>query len=137
MGSDVFGHIVDLDIDDQSLGLLTAIVGEDNGLCLVVINHVVSFEDELGAAHLALRWAADIEAEGIVLLLGVLERPAGALPVLSAPVTRHLQGGRVAVLETEEVVAIVAVADDELGLGSGIGGGNGGDDSESELFEHC
>ena len=45
--------------------------------------------------------------------------------------------GRVTVLETQEVVTVVLVADDELGLGSGLGGGDGGDDSEGELFVHC
>ena len=62
MGSD--HGIVDLNVDDQLLlAILTTVVGEDNGLCLVVLNIVVGSEDEMGAAPLALRGAADLKAE--------------------------------------------------------------------------
>ena len=135
--SDGFSVIVDLNIDDESLDLFTAIVSEDNGLCLVVNSVVEGGEDELGAALLALRWAEELKAERIVLHARVLELPAAALTVASAPVARHLEVGRVTMLKTQEVVSIVLVADHELRLRSHLGSGKGSNGSKGELFHHC
>ena len=132
-----FAVIEDLDIDNQSLERVTAVVSEDNRLLFVVCNVVVGGEDKLGAALRVLGWAFDLEVERVVLRAFVLELPAIALTVTSTPVARHLQLGRVAVLETQEVVGVVSVGDDELGLGSHLGGDDGGNSGKGELFVHC
>ena len=71
---------------------------------VVVCNVVVGGEDKLGAAFRALRWAFDLEVERVVLDAFVLELPATALTVTSAPVARHLEVGRVTMLKTQHLV---------------------------------